>query len=51
MSINIVAFQPLVALIARILILVIPRLLNYIVAIYPDPDWHFRTMAAPHLVH
>lgn len=34
MSINIVAFQPLVALIAGILILVIPRLLNYIVAIY-----------------
>ena len=29
-----VAFQPLVALIAGILILMIPRLLNYIVAIY-----------------
>jgi hypothetical protein len=28
------AFQPLVALIAGILILVMPRLLNYIVAIY-----------------
>jgi len=27
-------FQPLVALIAGILILVIPRLLNYIVAVY-----------------
>jgi hypothetical protein len=27
-------FQPLVALIAGILILIIPRLLNYIVAIY-----------------
>jgi hypothetical protein len=29
-----VALQPLVALIAGILILIIPRLLNYIVAIY-----------------
>jgi len=29
-----VAIQPLVALIAGILILVMPRLLNYIVAIY-----------------
>jgi hypothetical protein len=29
-----VALQPLVALIAGILILLIPRLLNYIVAIY-----------------
>lgn len=29
-----VAVQPLVALIAGILILVMPRLLNYIVAIY-----------------
>ena len=29
-----VAIQPLVALIADILILMIPRLLNYIVAIY-----------------
>jgi hypothetical protein len=28
------AFQPMVALIAGILILVVPRLLNYIVAIY-----------------
>ena len=33
MQINI-ALQPLVALIAGILILVIPRLLNYIVALY-----------------
>jgi DUF3096 family protein len=33
MQINI-ALQPLVALIAGILILMIPRLLNYIVAIY-----------------
>jgi hypothetical protein len=29
-----IAVQPLVALIAGILILIIPRLLNYIVAIY-----------------
>ena len=29
-----VALQPLIALIAGILILVVPRLLNYIVAIY-----------------
>jgi hypothetical protein len=29
-----VSYQPLVALIAGILILVMPRLLNYIVAIY-----------------
>jgi len=34
MTIGVVALQPLVALIAGILILVMPRLLNYIVAIY-----------------
>jgi hypothetical protein len=34
MTINLVALQPLIALIAGILILLIPRLLNYIVAIY-----------------
>lgn len=34
MTINIIAFQPLVALIAGILILLVPRLLNFIVAIY-----------------
>jgi hypothetical protein len=33
MSIN-VALQPLIALIAGILILIVPRLLNYVVAIY-----------------
>lgn len=32
--INVVILQPLVALIAGILILIVPRLLNYIVAIY-----------------
>ena len=31
---NLVHFQPLVALVAGILILIMPRLLNYIVAIY-----------------
>ncbi len=34
MMINLLVLQPLVALIAGILILVIPRLLNVIVAIY-----------------
>jgi hypothetical protein len=33
-SVEIVVLQPIVALIAGILILIIPRLLNYIVAIY-----------------
>jgi hypothetical protein len=31
---QILIFQPLIALIAGILILIIPRLLNYIVAVY-----------------
>ena len=30
----VIHFQPIIALIAGILILIIPRLLNYIVAIY-----------------
>ena len=34
MAINVLLIQPLIALIAGILILVMPRLLNYIVAIY-----------------
>jgi hypothetical protein len=34
MSINILLIQPLIALIAGILILIMPRLLNYIVAIF-----------------
>ncbi|MGE0749437.1 MAG: DUF3096 domain-containing protein [Variibacter sp.] len=34
MAVNLVTIQPLVALIAGILILLMPRLLNYIVAIY-----------------
>jgi Protein of unknown function (DUF3096) len=34
MTIDVISLQPLVALIAGILILLIPRLLNYIVAIY-----------------
>jgi hypothetical protein len=34
MTVNLMTIQPLVALIAGILILLMPRLLNYIVAIY-----------------
>jgi hypothetical protein len=34
MTIDIVTLQPLIALIAGVLILLIPRILNYIVAIY-----------------
>jgi Protein of unknown function (DUF3096) len=34
MMINVIALQPLVALVAGILILVMPRLLSFIVAIY-----------------
>ncbi len=34
MSINILLIQPLIALVAGILILIMPRLLNYIVAIF-----------------
>jgi hypothetical protein len=34
MAFNVVVLQPLIALIAGILILIMPRLLNYIVAIY-----------------
>jgi len=34
MHVNIIALQPLVALIFGILILILPRLLNYLIAIY-----------------
>ena len=34
MTVNILVLQPLIALIAGILILIVPRLLNYIVALY-----------------
>ena len=34
MTYSYVAMQPLIALIAGLLILIVPRLLNYIVAIY-----------------
>jgi multisubunit Na+/H+ antiporter MnhF subunit len=34
MQFNVVVLQPLIALIAGILILLVPRLLNYIVAVY-----------------
>jgi hypothetical protein len=33
-SVNVVVLQPLIALVAGILILMVPRLLNYIVAVY-----------------
>jgi hypothetical protein len=34
MTVDVLILQPLIALIAGILILIIPRLLNYIVALY-----------------
>lgn len=34
MEINFITLQPLVALVAGVLILIMPRLLNYIVAFY-----------------
>ena len=34
MTVNIVMLQPLIALLAGVLILIMPRLLNYIVAVY-----------------
>jgi hypothetical protein len=34
MTMNIVIIQPIIALVAGILILIFPRVLNYIVAIY-----------------
>ncbi len=34
MTLDVVVIQPLVALIAGILILLIPRILNYVIAIY-----------------
>jgi hypothetical protein len=34
MYVNTVVLQPLIALLAGILILIVPRLLNYIVALY-----------------
>lgn len=34
MNLDMIVLQPLIALIAGILILIVPRLLNYIVAIY-----------------
>ncbi|MGD9843912.1 MAG: DUF3096 domain-containing protein [Variibacter sp.] len=34
MTANLVTLQPIVALVAGVLILIMPRLLNYIVAIY-----------------
>jgi hypothetical protein len=34
MTVNLITLQPIIALVAGILILIIPRLLNFIVAIY-----------------
>ena len=34
MTINIAHYEPLIALIAGVLILLVPRILNYVVAIY-----------------
>ena len=34
MTVNVILLQPLIALIAGVLILIVPRLLNYIVALY-----------------
>ncbi len=34
MTVNLITLQPLVALVAGVLILIMPRLLNFIVAIY-----------------
>ena len=34
MSLNITHLQPIVALIAGVLILIVPRILNYVVALY-----------------
>ncbi len=34
MTINLIQLQPIIALVAGILILIMPRLLNFIVAIY-----------------
>jgi hypothetical protein len=34
MTANIILIQPLIALVAGILILIVPRLLNYVVALY-----------------
>lgn len=34
LTVNVITLQPLVALIAGLLILIVPRLLNFIVALY-----------------
>jgi hypothetical protein len=34
MTVNLITLQPIIALVAGILILIMPRLLNFIVAIY-----------------
>ena len=49
MTVNMIALQPLVALIAGVLILIIPRLLNIVVAIYLIVVG--ITGLLPHLLH
>jgi hypothetical protein len=49
MTIDIVTIQPLVALIAGILILLLPQILNYVVAIYLIVVGTIGLW--PHLVH
>ena len=51
MNLDVVAIQPLVALIAGILILLVPRILNYVVAIYLILIGLLGAVAAPVLPH
>jgi len=54
MVLNMITLQPLVALIAGILILIIPRLLNIIVALYLiliGITGLMPHLMAPHLLH
>jgi hypothetical protein len=49
MTVGVVVLQPLIALLAGILILLVPRILNYIVAIYLI--FVGLTGLWPHLIH
>lgn len=51
MTINVVTLQPLIALIAGILILIIPRLLNIIVAVYLIVVGLLGLNAIHHFIH
>ena len=44
-TIGVAHLQPIVSLLAGILILIVPRLLNYIVAIFFDRLWDLGTRA------